>query len=55
MILLRFYFQVQFDLVAAAFTLSEISGVKDREEAVFTLWRKTGSYLVGGNNDQTDF
>ncbi|AWP03688.1 mett11d1 fc73c11 wu:fc73c11 isoform 2 [Scophthalmus maximus] len=38
--------KVQFDLVAAAFTLSEISGVKDREEAVFTLWRKTGSYLV---------
>lgn len=39
--------QVQFDLVTAAFTLSELPGVKDREEAVQTLWRKTNSYLVG--------
>lgn len=39
--------QVQFDLVSAAFTLSELPGVKDREEAVLTLWRKTSSYLVG--------
>nr|XP_019962779.1 PREDICTED: methyltransferase-like protein 17, mitochondrial [Paralichthys olivaceus] len=38
--------KVQFDLVVAAFTLSEIPGVKEREEAVFTLWRKTSSYLV---------
>lgn len=38
--------KVQFDLVAAAFTLSELLSVKDREEAVLTLWRKTGSYLV---------
>ncbi|KAE8290597.1 Methyltransferase-like protein 17, mitochondrial [Larimichthys crocea] len=38
--------KVQFDLVAAAFTLSELPNVKDREEAVMTLWRKTSSYLV---------
>ncbi|XP_028283007.1 methyltransferase-like protein 17, mitochondrial [Parambassis ranga] len=38
--------KVQFDLVTAAFTLSELPNVKDREEAVFTLWRKTSSYLV---------
>ncbi|XP_028296630.1 methyltransferase-like protein 17, mitochondrial [Gouania willdenowi] len=38
--------KVQFDLVVAAFTLSELQGVKDREDAVFTLWRKTSSYLV---------
>ncbi|XP_037313415.2 methyltransferase-like protein 17, mitochondrial [Pungitius pungitius] len=38
--------KVQFDLVAAAFTLSELLNAKDREEAVLTLWRKTGSYLV---------
>lgn len=38
--------KVQFDLVAAAFTLSELLNVKDREEAVLTLWRKTSSYLL---------
>ncbi|XP_008333153.1 methyltransferase-like protein 17, mitochondrial [Cynoglossus semilaevis] len=38
--------KVQFDLVVSAFTLSELQSVKDREEAVFTLWRKTSSYLV---------
>ncbi|XP_040910543.1 methyltransferase-like protein 17, mitochondrial [Toxotes jaculatrix] len=38
--------KVQFDLVVAAFTLSELPIGQDREEAVFTLWRKTGSYLV---------
>ncbi|KAM9349332.1 ribosome assembly protein METTL17, mitochondrial [Symphorus nematophorus] len=38
--------KVQFDLVAAAFTLSELPNVKEREEAVLTLWRKTSSYLV---------
>ncbi|GAA6230582.1 methyltransferase-like protein 17, mitochondrial [Lates japonicus] len=37
---------VQFDLVVAAFTLSELPNTKEREEAVFTLWRKTNSYLV---------
>uniref|UniRef100_A0A3P9J690 Ribosome assembly protein METTL17, mitochondrial n=1 Tax=Oryzias latipes TaxID=8090 RepID=A0A3P9J690_ORYLA len=38
--------KVQFDLVVAAFTLSELPTMKDREEASFTLWRKTSSYLV---------
>ncbi|KAG7524631.1 methyltransferase 17, mitochondrial [Solea senegalensis] len=38
--------KVQFDLVVAAFTLSELHSVKEREEAMFTLWRKTSSYLV---------
>ncbi|TKS79450.1 Methyltransferase-like protein 17, mitochondrial [Collichthys lucidus] len=38
--------KVQFDLVAAAFTLSELPNVNDREEAVMTLWRKTSSVLV---------
>ncbi|XP_061587900.1 methyltransferase-like protein 17, mitochondrial [Cololabis saira] len=38
--------KTQFDLVVSAFTLSEISNVKDREDAVVTLWRKTSSYLV---------
>nr|XP_061795442.1 methyltransferase-like protein 17, mitochondrial [Nerophis lumbriciformis] len=37
---------VQFDLVASAFTLSEIPSTRDREEAVITLWRKTATYLV---------
>ncbi|XP_068998365.1 ribosome assembly protein METTL17, mitochondrial [Embiotoca jacksoni] len=38
--------KVQFDLVVAAFTLSELPNAKEREEAAFTLWRKTSSYLV---------
>ncbi|CAJ1072842.1 methyltransferase-like protein 17%2C mitochondrial [Xyrichtys novacula] len=38
--------KVQFDLVTAAFTLSELQNSKDREETVMTLWRKTSSYLV---------
>ncbi|XP_077413384.1 ribosome assembly protein METTL17, mitochondrial [Vanacampus margaritifer] len=38
--------KVQFDLVASAFTLSEIRSAKEREEAVITLWRKTASYLL---------
>ncbi|MEQ2291975.1 hypothetical protein AMECASPLE_018392, partial [Ameca splendens] len=42
----RFSLQVQFDLVVAAFTLSELPSVNEREEAVTTLWRKTSSYLV---------
>ncbi|XP_053185427.1 methyltransferase-like protein 17, mitochondrial [Scomber japonicus] len=41
-----FFSQVQFDLVVAAFTLSELPHAKEREEAVMTLWRKTSSYLV---------
>uniref|UniRef100_A0A3Q3XBU2 Ribosome assembly protein METTL17, mitochondrial n=1 Tax=Mola mola TaxID=94237 RepID=A0A3Q3XBU2_MOLML len=46
--------KVQFDLVAAAFTLSELPGVKEREEAVLTLWRKTSSYLVLVENGTKD-
>ncbi|KAI4809430.1 hypothetical protein KUCAC02_018311 [Chaenocephalus aceratus] len=38
--------KVQFDLVVAAFTLSELQNVKEREDTVLTLWRKTSSYLV---------
>ncbi|KAK5860335.1 hypothetical protein PBY51_021822 [Eleginops maclovinus] len=38
--------KVQFDLVVAAFTLSELLNVKEREDTVLTLWRKTSSYLV---------
>ncbi|XP_017266365.1 methyltransferase-like protein 17, mitochondrial [Kryptolebias marmoratus] len=38
--------KVQFDLVTAAFTLSELPNAKEREEAMMTLWRKTSSYLV---------
>ncbi|KAM9719998.1 ribosome assembly protein METTL17, mitochondrial [Menidia menidia] len=38
--------KVQFDLVVAAFTLSELPNTKEREEAVITLWRKTSSYLI---------
>lgn len=38
--------KVQFDLVVAAFTLSEIPKASDREDVVFTLWRKTNGYLV---------
>ncbi|KAM9789459.1 ribosome assembly protein METTL17, mitochondrial [Neosynchiropus ocellatus] len=38
--------KVQFDLVSAAFTLSELPSVKERKEAAFTLWRKTNRYLV---------
>ncbi|KAF3857935.1 hypothetical protein F7725_011136 [Dissostichus mawsoni] len=35
--------KVQFDLVVAAFTLSELLNVKEREDTVLTLWRKTSS------------
>lgn len=38
--------KVQFDLVSAAFTLSELPSVTERQEAVLTLWRKTNSYLI---------
>ncbi|KAG7220862.1 hypothetical protein INR49_031314 [Caranx melampygus] len=46
--------KVQFDLVVAAFTLSELRNVKEREEAAFTLWRKTSSYLVLVENGTKD-
>ncbi|XP_076004497.1 ribosome assembly protein METTL17, mitochondrial [Genypterus blacodes] len=38
--------KVQFDLVVAAFSLSELRSAREREDAVFTLWRKTSSYLI---------
>ncbi|XP_055007500.1 methyltransferase-like protein 17, mitochondrial [Boleophthalmus pectinirostris] len=38
--------KVQFDLVVAAFTLSELPKAADREDVVLTLWRKTNRYLV---------
>ncbi|KAM3865693.1 ribosome assembly protein METTL17, mitochondrial [Diretmus argenteus] len=38
--------KVQFDVVLAAFSLSELSSKKEQEETVVTLWRKTSSYLV---------
>ncbi|XP_041804706.1 methyltransferase-like protein 17, mitochondrial [Chelmon rostratus] len=46
--------KVQFDVVVAAFTLSELPSMKEREEAVFTLWRKTSSYLVLVENGTKD-
>ncbi|KAM6948669.1 ribosome assembly protein METTL17, mitochondrial-like [Aplochiton taeniatus] len=38
--------KVQFDLVVGAFSLSELSSQSEREETLFTLWRKTSNYLV---------
>ncbi|XP_071397224.1 ribosome assembly protein METTL17, mitochondrial [Centroberyx affinis] len=38
--------KVQFDVVVGAFSLSELSSKKERDETLFTLWRKTSSYLV---------
>lgn len=38
--------KVQFDLVVAAFTLSELPKAANREDVLFTLWRKTSRYLV---------
>uniref|UniRef100_A0A8C6WJ86 Ribosome assembly protein METTL17, mitochondrial n=1 Tax=Neogobius melanostomus TaxID=47308 RepID=A0A8C6WJ86_9GOBI len=38
--------KVQFDLVVSAFTLSELPKGANREDVVFTLWRKTSGYLV---------
>lgn len=38
--------QVQFDLVIAAFSLSELATLDERLNVIFTLWRKTNSYLV---------
>ncbi|XP_062849778.1 methyltransferase-like protein 17, mitochondrial [Trichomycterus rosablanca] len=38
--------KVQSDLVTAAFSLSELTTQKDREDTVLTLWRKTHNYLV---------
>ncbi len=41
-----FFLQVQFDLVIAAFSLSELATLDERVNVIFTLWRKTNSYLV---------
>ncbi len=40
------FLQVQFDLVIAAFSLSELATLDERVNVIFTLWRKTNSYLV---------
>lgn len=38
--------KVQFDLVLAAFSLSELATLNERLNVIYTLWRKTNSYLV---------
>ncbi|XP_039769916.1 methyltransferase-like protein 17, mitochondrial isoform X1 [Ornithorhynchus anatinus] len=38
--------KVQFDIVVAAFSLSELPSLAARSEVVSTLWRKTGRFLV---------
>lgn len=38
--------KVQFDLVVGAYSLSELSSQSEREETLFTLWRKTNNYMV---------
>ncbi|XP_051984445.1 methyltransferase-like protein 17, mitochondrial [Xyrauchen texanus] len=38
--------KVQFDLVIAAFSLSELATLNERINVIFTLWRKTNFYLV---------
>uniref|UniRef100_A0A8C1E7C4 Methyltransferase like 17 n=1 Tax=Cyprinus carpio carpio TaxID=630221 RepID=A0A8C1E7C4_CYPCA len=46
--------QVQFDLVIAAFSLSELATLDERLNVIFTLWRKTNSYLVLVENGTKD-
>lgn len=41
--------KVQFDVVVAAFSLSELPSKADRTDVVQTLWRKTGRFLVSGS------
>lgn len=52
------FLQVQFDLVIAAFSLSELATLDERVNVIFTLWRKTNSYLVSDDawsiNDLTN-
>ncbi|XP_065133167.1 ribosome assembly protein METTL17, mitochondrial isoform X1 [Paramisgurnus dabryanus] len=38
--------KVQFDLVLAAFSLSELATLNERINVIYTLWRKTNQYLV---------
>uniref|UniRef100_A0A671RMJ8 Ribosome assembly protein METTL17, mitochondrial n=1 Tax=Sinocyclocheilus anshuiensis TaxID=1608454 RepID=A0A671RMJ8_9TELE len=45
---------VQFDLVIAAFSLSELTTLDERLNVIFTLWRKTNSYLVLVENGTKD-
>ncbi|XP_052476260.1 methyltransferase-like protein 17, mitochondrial [Carassius gibelio] len=45
---------VQFDLVIAAFSLSELATLDERLNVIFTLWRKTNSYLVLVENGTKD-
>uniref|UniRef100_A0A8C1E4H7 Methyltransferase like 17 n=1 Tax=Cyprinus carpio carpio TaxID=630221 RepID=A0A8C1E4H7_CYPCA len=46
--------KVQFDLVIAAFSLSELATLDERLNVIFTLWRKTNSYLVLVENGTKD-
>uniref|UniRef100_A0A672QQ01 Methyltransferase-like protein 17, mitochondrial n=1 Tax=Sinocyclocheilus grahami TaxID=75366 RepID=A0A672QQ01_SINGR len=46
--------KVQFDLVIAAFSLSELATLDERVNVIFTLWRKTNSYLVLVENGAKD-
>ncbi|XP_077088646.1 ribosome assembly protein METTL17, mitochondrial isoform X1 [Siphateles boraxobius] len=46
--------KVQFDLVVAAFSLSELANLNERLNVIFTLWRKTNSYLVLVENGTKD-
>ncbi|XP_076149818.1 ribosome assembly protein METTL17, mitochondrial [Alosa pseudoharengus] len=46
--------KVQSDLVVGAFALSELGTSKERQDAILTLWRKTGSYLVLVENGTMD-
>ncbi|XP_056599894.1 methyltransferase-like protein 17, mitochondrial [Triplophysa dalaica] len=46
--------KVQFDLVLAAFSLSELSTLNERLNVIHTLWRKTNAYLVLVENGTKD-
>ncbi|EHB08177.1 RSM22-like protein, mitochondrial [Heterocephalus glaber] len=42
----RAFHEVQFDVVVAAFALSELPSMADRTAVLHTLWRKTSHFLV---------
>ncbi|KAK2900730.1 hypothetical protein Q8A67_008845 [Cirrhinus molitorella] len=46
--------KVQFDLVISAYSLSELATLDERINVIFTLWRKTNSYLVLVENGTKD-
>ncbi|KAA0719474.1 Methyltransferase-like protein 17, mitochondrial [Triplophysa tibetana] len=46
--------KVQFDLVLAAFSLSELSTLNERLNVIHILWRKTNAYLVLVENGTKD-